>query len=221
MVLFHIGSQTFKYENSAKLCWLLWSRICIVERIRISYFLALSRVERFYATAEQKLIHSFCNALRIRRKINQLHQSSCYTLSIYYITQNNHWICRYRFNGKVFLTFSVSPLIHVGSISARFKSHFGRSEKELPEVTSLEVTWPEAALTWSDVTGTLVATSADSVPSSNLVRITIAPIGSTFGNLQWRRYLNNFTFEYSSDNNIFSFVAMSADSVPSSKTNIF
>jgi hypothetical protein len=31
----------------------------------------------------------------------------------------------------------------------------------------------------------------------------------------------NFTFEYSSNNNIFSFVAMSADSVPSSKTNIF
>ena len=67
----------------------------------------------------------------------------------------------------------------------------------------------------------LVATSADSVPSSYLVRITIAPIGTTFGNLQWRRYWNNFTFEYSSNNNIFSFVAMSADSVPSSKTNIF
>ena len=30
----------------------------------------------------------------------------------------------------------------------------------------------------------LVATSADSVPSSNLVRITIALIGTTFGNLQ-------------------------------------
>jgi hypothetical protein len=68
---------------------------------------------------------------------------------------------------------------------------------------------------------TLVATSADSVPSSYLVRITIAPIGTTFGNLQWRRYSNNFTFEYSSNNNIFSFVAMSVDSVPSSKTNIF
>ena len=60
----------------------------------------------------------------------------------------------------------------------------------------------------------LVATSADSVPSSYLVRITIAPIGPTFGNLQWRRYWNNFTFEYSSNNNIFSFVAMSADSIP-------
>jgi hypothetical protein len=67
----------------------------------------------------------------------------------------------------------------------------------------------------------LVATSADSVPSSYLVRITIAPIGTTFGILQRRRYQNNFTFEYSSNNNIFSFVAMSADSVPSSKTNIF
>jgi hypothetical protein len=66
----------------------------------------------------------------------------------------------------------------------------------------------------------LVATSPDSVPSSYLVRITIAPSGTTFGNLQWRRYKNNFTFEYSSNNNIFSFVAMSADSVPSSKTNI-
>ena len=31
---------------------------------------------------------------------------------------------------------------------------------------------------------TLVATSADSVPSSYLVRITITPIGTTFGNLQ-------------------------------------
>jgi len=34
----------------------------------------------------------------------------------------------------------------------------------------------------------LIATSADSVPSSNLVRITIASIGTTFGNLQRRRY---------------------------------
>ena len=65
----------------------------------------LSRVARFYATTEQNLIHSFWNALRIRRKINQLHQSSCYTSSIYYTTQNNPWIYRYRFNGKVFLIF--------------------------------------------------------------------------------------------------------------------
>ena len=36
----------------------------------------------------------------------------------------------------------------------------------------------------SRIQSTLVATSADSVPSSNLVRITIAPIGTTFGNLQ-------------------------------------
>ena len=48
------------------------SRICIVERIQISYFLALSHVAMFYATTEQKLIHSFWNVLRIRRKINQL-----------------------------------------------------------------------------------------------------------------------------------------------------
>jgi hypothetical protein len=30
-----------------------------IKRIRISYFLALSRMARFYATTEQKLIHSF------------------------------------------------------------------------------------------------------------------------------------------------------------------
>ena len=64
----------------------------------------------------------------------------------------------------------------------------------------------------------LVATSADSVPSSNLVRITIASIGTTFRNLHWRRY---FTFECSFNNNIFSFVATSADSLPSSETIIF
>jgi hypothetical protein len=45
-----------------------------------------------FATTEQKLIHSFWNALRIRRKINQLHQSSFYASSIYYTTQNNPWI---------------------------------------------------------------------------------------------------------------------------------
>jgi hypothetical protein len=39
---------------------------------------------RFYATTEQNLIHSFWNALRICRKMNQLHQSLCYTSSIYY-----------------------------------------------------------------------------------------------------------------------------------------
>jgi len=69
--------------------------------------LVLSRGARFYATTEQKLIHSFCNALRIRRKINQLHQSLCYTSSIYYTTQNNPWICRYRFNGNFF--FCITP----------------------------------------------------------------------------------------------------------------
>ena len=49
--------------------------------------LVFSHVARFYATTEQKLIHSFCNALRIHREINQLHQSLCYTSSIYYTTQ--------------------------------------------------------------------------------------------------------------------------------------
>ena len=77
-------------------------------RIRISYFLALSRVAKFYATTEQNLIHSFLNALRIRRKINQ---SSCYTSSIYYTTQNNHWICRYRFIEFIFV-FCITPHTH-------------------------------------------------------------------------------------------------------------
>jgi hypothetical protein len=81
------------------------SRICIVERIQISYFLALSHVAMFYATTEQKLIHSFWNALRIHRKINQLHQSSFYTSSIYYTTQNNPWICDIGSMEKFFLDF--------------------------------------------------------------------------------------------------------------------
>jgi hypothetical protein len=76
--------------------------------IWISYFLPLSHVAMLYATTEQKSIHSILNALRIRRKINQLHQSSFYTSSIYYTTQNNPWICRNtfcRFNGTIFLIF--------------------------------------------------------------------------------------------------------------------
>jgi hypothetical protein len=37
-----------------------------------------------------------------------------HTSSIYYTThENNPWICRYRFNGRVSLIFSVPPLIHV------------------------------------------------------------------------------------------------------------
>ena len=48
--------------------------------------LVLSRVAMFYATTEQKLIHSFWKAFRIRRKINQLLQSSFYASS-YYTTQ--------------------------------------------------------------------------------------------------------------------------------------
>jgi len=35
------------------------TRIYIVGRIRISYFLALSHMARFYATTEQKFIYSF------------------------------------------------------------------------------------------------------------------------------------------------------------------
>ena len=62
---------------------LVKARICIAERIQILYFLALSHVAMFYATTEQKLIHPFGNALRNALKINQLHQSSCYTSSIY------------------------------------------------------------------------------------------------------------------------------------------
>ena len=48
--------------------------------------LVLSRVAKFHAT---KLIHSFCNALRNRKKINQLHQSSCYTSSILHYTKQS------------------------------------------------------------------------------------------------------------------------------------
>ena len=67
-------------------CVLRVSRIYIVGRIQISYFLALSHVARFYATTEQKLVHSFLNALRIGRKINQLHQSSCSNIHCLYTT---------------------------------------------------------------------------------------------------------------------------------------
>ena len=104
----------------------LWSMIYRVERIRISYFLALSHVARFYATTEQKLIHSFWNALRIRRKINQLHQSLCYTSSIYYTSQNNPWICRYRFNGKDFLIFyCITP--HTRKIKSTVEFHTSKN----------------------------------------------------------------------------------------------
>jgi hypothetical protein len=89
------------------------TRIYIVGRIRISYFLALSHMARFYATTEQKLIYSFWNALRIRRKINQLHQRSCYTSSIYYTTQTILGFVDIGSMEKFFWFFSVSPLIHV------------------------------------------------------------------------------------------------------------
>jgi hypothetical protein len=52
-------------------------------------------------------------------------------------------------------------------------------------------------------------------------QIMLYRIGLTTGGSQPLNFGNNFTFEYSSNNNIFAFVAMSADSVPSSKTNIF
>ena len=47
-----------------------------------SRFISLSSVAIFYATTKQELIHSFWNALRICRKINQLHQSLFYASSI-------------------------------------------------------------------------------------------------------------------------------------------
>ena len=50
--------------------------------------------------------------MRIHRKINQLHQSLCHTCTsstclyiLQYTTQNNPWICRYRFNGIFFFDF--------------------------------------------------------------------------------------------------------------------
>jgi hypothetical protein len=103
----HVHLSSKQKQSCVKFSGIFKARIYRVERIRILYFLALSHVARFYATTEQKFIHSFWNALRIRRKINQLYQSSFYTSSIYYITQNNPWIYRYRFNGKVF--FCITP----------------------------------------------------------------------------------------------------------------
>ena len=41
----------------------------VVERIRISYFLTLSRVAMFYATTEQKLIHSFKEYLKLLNRL--------------------------------------------------------------------------------------------------------------------------------------------------------
>ena len=99
-------------------------------RDNIEHFLLYSIIKDLYSRKDTNLVFSrfisrgevlcynrakinslFWNALRIRMKINQLHQSLCYTgtSSIYYTTQNNSWICRYRFNGKVFWFFSVSP----------------------------------------------------------------------------------------------------------------
>ena len=94
--LLTIGTKLAILQRTFHRCFL--QRIYIVGRIWISYCLALSRVARFYATTEQKLILSFWNALRFRRKINQLHQSSCYTSSIYYIILSQKW--RLRFNSR-------------------------------------------------------------------------------------------------------------------------
>ena len=53
------------------------------------------------------------------RKINQLHQTSCYTSSINYTTQNNPWICRYRFNGKkIWIFFCITP--HTRKITKKY-----------------------------------------------------------------------------------------------------
>jgi hypothetical protein len=59
-------------------------------------------------------------ALRSRRKINHLHQSSCYSSSIYYTTQNNLWICRYRFNGKDSLNTKKTTTYDFGNLGPGF-----------------------------------------------------------------------------------------------------
>ena len=59
-----------------------------------------------------------------------------------------------------------------------------RRTREDDDISLIDDTENEVRQRWSAVAITLVATSADSVPSPNLVRITIAPIGTTFGNLQ-------------------------------------
>jgi hypothetical protein len=85
----------------------LLPRIYIVERIRISYFLALSRVARFYATTEQKLIHSFGNALRFRRKNQPI--TPKFVLIMKYIHPPPHW---YRKNKNKFIpTYSSSKTV--------------------------------------------------------------------------------------------------------------
>ena len=83
--------------------------------------LVLSRVARFYATRDQKLIHSYWNALRIHRKINQLHQV-CVMHCLY--TTLHKTILGFADIGsmeKFFWFFSVSPLIHV-----KFKKKYSR-----------------------------------------------------------------------------------------------
>jgi hypothetical protein len=61
-------------------------------------------------------------------------------------------------------------------------------------VTQFQVSWKgckwKLLYEQENQTASLVATSADSVPSSYLVRFTISliGIGTTLGNLQWRRY---------------------------------
>jgi hypothetical protein len=54
-----------------------------------------------------------------------------------------------------------------------------RRTREDDDISLIDDTENEVRQRWSAVAITLVATSADSVPSSNIVRITIAPIGTT------------------------------------------
>ena len=89
-----------------------------------------------------------------------------------------------------FVSFSLISFRFV-SFRFYFVSHFIGTPSILTHVTKPTVcnrqTSGESA-SLPQYLGSFVATSADSVPSSYLVCNTIAPIETTFGNLQLRRY---------------------------------
>jgi hypothetical protein len=78
----------------------------------VAYLEINKLLARFYATTEQKLIHSFSDALRICRKINQLHQSLCYTKNVHRLYTTLHkTILRFADIGSMIGFFVLSFLI--------------------------------------------------------------------------------------------------------------
>ena len=101
------------------------TRIYIVERIWISYFLALSRVARFYATTEQKLIHSFwefvgksTNYTKVR-VIHRLYTTLHITILGFADIGSME---------KLFWFFSVSLLIHVKLKKSTVEFHISNKQ---------------------------------------------------------------------------------------------